>query len=178
MPQEEMFDVVDADDRVIGQAPRSEVHARGWLHRAVHILVFNSRGELLLQRRSAAKDQFPLCYTTSASGHVGAGETYEESAPRELEEELGLRAPLEFLAKFPASPDTAHEHSVVYRTVTDDAPVFDPGEIESGGFYPLAEVLRWSETEPEAFTPPFRLLLKWYVETYGLGDQRPRDGLR
>ena len=58
---EEFFDVVDERDRVIGRAPRSEVHARGWLHRAVHIFVFNSRGELLVQRRSAAMDMFPLC---------------------------------------------------------------------------------------------------------------------
>ena len=171
---EEIFDVVDAKDCVIGQAPRSEVHARGLLHRAVHILVFNSCGELLVQRRSATKDEFPLCFTTSASGHVSAGETYDESAPRELEEELGLRAPLEFLAKFPASRDTANEHSVLYRTVTDDVPVFDPAEIESGGYYRLDELLAWSEVEPEKFAPPFRLLLRWYVETYGSPDYRDR----
>lgn len=171
---EEIFDVVDAEDRVIGQAPRSEVHARGMLHRAVHILVFNTRGELLVQRRSASKDEFPLCFTTSASGHVSAGESYEESAPRELEEELGLRGPLEFLAKFPASPETANEHSVVYRTVTDDVPVFDPVEIESGGYYRLDELLEMSSAEPEKFSPPFRLLLQWYVETFGMPDYRDR----
>ena len=77
---EEMFDVVDEQDRVIGQAPRSEVHAKKLLHRAVHIFVFNSEGKLLIHRRSATKDEYPLCYTSSASGHVSAGETYDECA--------------------------------------------------------------------------------------------------
>ncbi len=52
---EEIFDVVDSEDRVIGQAPRSEVHAKKLLHRAVHIFVFNSRGQLLIHRRSARR---------------------------------------------------------------------------------------------------------------------------
>ena len=79
-----------AEDRVIRQERRSVVHAQGLLHRAVHIFVFNSRGQLLVQRRSASKDEFPLTYTSSASGHVGAGETYDACAPRELTEEIGL----------------------------------------------------------------------------------------
>ena len=102
---EELFDIVDEHDRVLGKMPRSEVHRRKLLHRAVSIFVFDSRGRLLLQQRSAAKDEYPLCYTSSASGHVTAGETYDETAPRELAEELGLTSPVERLAKFPAGPD-------------------------------------------------------------------------
>src|SRR4051812_18180622 len=98
---EEIFDVVDEDDRVIGQAPRSEVHARGLLHRAASVFVFNRDGQLLLQKRSATKDEFPGCWTSSASGHLSAGESYDESAPREMREEIGIDAPLEFLHKFP-----------------------------------------------------------------------------
>src|SRR5215472_10054324 len=92
---EEIFDVVDEHDRVVAQAPRSVVHAQKLLHRAVHIFVLNSRGELLLQKRSATKDEYPLCYTSSASGHLSAGETYETAAPRELAEELGLAGELQ-----------------------------------------------------------------------------------
>src|SRR5580765_3560579 len=126
---EEIFDVVDKHDRVVGQAPRSVVHAKKLLHRAVHIFVFNSQGELLVQKRSALKDEYPLCYTSSASGHLSAGETYEAAAPRELAEELGLAGPLEWLAKFPAGPQTSQEHTVLYRATTDAPPQIDPREI-------------------------------------------------
>jgi len=161
---EEIFDIVDDQDCVIGQVPRSEVHRRKMLHRAVSIFVFDSRGRLLLQLRSAAKDEYPLCYTSSASGHVSAGESYDETAPRELEEELGLTTPVERLAKFPAGPETANEFTVLYRTITDTPPKFDPGEIAGGAFYELAEIDPWIDREPERFSPPFRICFRWYQQ--------------
>ncbi|HUG92204.1 MAG TPA: NUDIX domain-containing protein, partial [Planctomycetaceae bacterium] len=158
---EELFDVVDADDRVIGQAARSEVHARGLLHRAVHVFVFDAQGRLLVQRRSAAKDEYPLCYTSSASGHVAAGETYDETAPRELEEELGLSLPLERLGKFAASPELAREHSVLYRATSEDCPRPDPHEIESVVWLTLDEIAAMLVRTPAEFSPPFRVLFGW-----------------
>src|SRR5262245_23856282 len=137
---EEIFDVVDEQDQVVGQAPRSVVHARRLLHRAVHVFVFNTRGELLLQKRSAHKDEYPLCYTSSASGHLSTGEAYESAAVRELDEELGLSGSLEWLAKFPAGPETSYEHTVLYRT-TSDAPLrIDRQEIDGATFHTLAEI--------------------------------------
>lgn len=158
MPQDnsaEIFDVCDAQDRVIGQAPRGEVHARRLLHRAVHIWVFNSRGDLLLHRRSAQKDEYPLCYTSSASGHLAAGEDYGVAAVRELQEELGLQGALEYVTKLPAGPETAYEHTVLYRLTSDDRPVPDPHEIESVEYLPPAEVASRLQHSPEAFSPPF-----------------------
>jgi len=160
---EEIFDICDADDNVTGQAPRSVVHARKWLHRAVHIWVFNSKGEFLTHLRSAIKDEFPSTYTSSASGHLSAGETYDEAAPRELEEELGLRAPLTYLTKLPASPDTAYEHTVLYECTTDEAPRPDPGEVAAVEFRPFAETAAKVAREPERFSPPFKQLVEWYV---------------
>lgn len=159
---EELFDVVDAEDRVIAQMPRSEVHARRLLHRAVHVFVFDPQGRLLLQRRSASKDEFPLVYTSSASGHVSAGDGYDETAPRELQEELGLSASLERLAKFPAAPETAFEHTVLYRTTTAATPHPDPGEIDSIEWLTLSEIDGRLAVEPEEFSPPFRVLFRWY----------------
>lgn len=164
---EEIFDVVDADDNVIGQAPRSEVHAKKLLHRAVNIFVFNSKGQLLLQKRSATKDEFPLCYTSSASGHLNAGESYDEAAPRELEEELRLKSPLEYLGKLPASPETAYEHSVLFRTVTDEQPVYHPEEIESGKYLYINEIESFITQQPDLFAPPFRELFRWYLKFHG-----------
>ncbi len=87
----ELFDVVDDQDRILRQEPRADVHRQRLLHRAVHILVFNSKGEVYLQRRSAKKDTYPNRWTTSCSGHVDAGEDYDTAAIREMEEELGLK---------------------------------------------------------------------------------------
>ena len=160
---EEIFDVCDAEDRVIGQAPRSVVHAQRLLHRAAHIFVFNSRNELLVQVRSASKDEFPLCYTSSASGHLSTGEDYLESAQRELEEEIGIVAPLEFLVKLPASPELAYEHSVLYRTRSDDVPRIDPVEVAELKRFTLPDLMRHLAEQPEKFSPPFRVLLEWYA---------------
>ena len=161
---EEIFDIVDTADQVIGAAPRSEVHARRLLHRAVNIFVFNTAGELLVQKRSATKDEFPLCYTSSASGHVSSGETYDQTAPRELAEELGLSGPLEFLVKLFDGEKTACEHSALYRLITDEPPIFDADEIESGAYYNLDDLTDRMTNNPEQFTPPFRVLFRWYLE--------------
>lgn len=161
---EELFDVVDEQDRVLRQAPRSEVHAQKWLHRASHIFVFNTRGELLVHRRSATKDECPQMFTSSASGHLAAGEDYAAAAVRELQEELGLTSPIQFLAVIPANgAETSFEHSGLFCTVTDDPPCFDPGEIESGEFLSLAEISRRLAESPQLFTPCFRTLFVWYV---------------
>jgi isopentenyl-diphosphate delta-isomerase type 1 len=159
---DELFDVVDAEDRVIGQERRSRVHARKLAHRAVHVFVFNSRGQLLVQRRSASKDEFPLTYTSSASGHVGATETYEDCAPRELSEEIGLEAPLERLVKLPASPETAHEFTVLFRAVTDGIPTPNESEVASLTYFTFDELRALLSAEPSAFSPPFATLLRWY----------------
>ena len=162
---EEMFDVVDQQDRVLYQSPRSVVHANRWVHRAVHIFVFNSRGELLIHRRSAIKDEAPLKYTSSASGHLSAGEDYAIAAIRELKEELGLTATVEFLGIFPANgAETSFEHSGLYRTTTDETPKFDPEEILSGEFRPLEEIEAMILRDPDDFTHCFRSLFRWYRE--------------
>jgi isopentenyl-diphosphate delta-isomerase len=164
---EEIFDVVDQDDHVLYQAPRSVVHANHWLHRAVHIFVFNSRGELLIHRRSATKDEAPLKYTSSASGHLSAGEDYATAAVRELEEELGLKASVEFLGIFPANGAmTSFEHSGLYRATTDEPPTFDPEEILSGEFHTLDEIKSMVAANPDDFTHCFRSLFAWYLERF------------
>lgn len=93
---EERFDIVD---RTTGEPtgetrPRSEVHAQGLYHRAVHIWLLSPHtGELLLQRRATHKDSWPNRWDISCAGHLSAGDTSIDAAVRELEEELGLRFP-------------------------------------------------------------------------------------
>jgi isopentenyl-diphosphate Delta-isomerase len=78
------------DDQVIGQATREDVYTNNHMHRIVHIFVRDRAGRFLLQIRSATVKYCPLHWSTSAGGHVQTGETYEEAARRELEEEIGL----------------------------------------------------------------------------------------
>ena len=91
---DEIFDVVDENDVVTGQATRAEVHREKLLHRAIHIFAFNRKGDLFLQKRSHLKDTHAGQWDSSASGHLDSGEDYAEAAVRELEEELesGRRA--------------------------------------------------------------------------------------
>ncbi|GGQ31218.1 MULTISPECIES: NUDIX hydrolase [unclassified Streptomyces] len=86
----EILDIVDEHDRVIGQAPRGEAYARGLRHRCAFVLARDADGRIFVHRRTAAKLVFPSLYDMFVGGVVGAGETYDEAALREAEEELGV----------------------------------------------------------------------------------------
>jgi isopentenyldiphosphate isomerase len=150
---EEIFDIVNERDEVIGKKPRSEVHRLGLMHRAVHVLVFNARGEVFLQKRSMSKDQQPGLWDSSASGHVDTGETYDACAVRELREEIGLSlsAPPERLFKLPASVETDQEHVWVYRCSAEGPFVLHPEEIERGDWFAEKAVSNWMKQKPEEF---------------------------
>lgn len=151
----ERFPVVDKEDRVLGDAPRSEVHGNNLRHRAVHILIFNEKGELFLQKRSRSKDRHPLLWDSSAAGHVDAGEDYDTAAERELREELGVTAELSRIAKLSASERTGEEFIWIYRGQHDGPFQLSRAEIEFGDFFPLDVVARWIEARPRDFAPGF-----------------------
>src|SRR6476661_6964611 len=151
----EQFPVVDEKDEVRGHAARSEVHGNNLRHRAVHILIFNRVGELYLQRRSRWKDRHPLKWDSSAAGHVVAGEGYDQTARRELKEELGLDVPLERIVKLPASSRTDNEFIWSYRGIVSGDPVPNKCEIERGVFFAPAVIDGWTSARPYDFAPAF-----------------------
>jgi isopentenyl-diphosphate Delta-isomerase len=159
---DELFDVVDHDDRVIGQAPRREVHARGLLHRAVHVLVHDAAGRLFLQLRSAVKDTFPNCWDSSCSGHLDAGEDYPTAARRELGEELGWHDgshPLRPVTKLPASPHTGHEFIEIFLLGPVSGPfILHPEEISDGLWVSPAQLDELLAQTPERFASALCLL--------------------
>ena len=150
---EEIFDVVNEQDEVIGRQTRSEVHRRGLLHRATHVLVFNARGQVFLQKRSMKKDRQPGVWDSSASGHVDSGEDYDACAVREVREEIGLAlpAPPRRLFKLPASAETDQEHVWIYQCDAEGPFTLHPDEIEAGGWFTPEEVDRWIADRPEEF---------------------------
>ena len=161
----ELFDVVDSENRVIGQDTRGEVHAKGLLHRSVHIWVFNSRGELFLQKRAMTKDENPGYWDSSAAGHLNAGEGYRTSAHRELMEELGISGELRFFMKFPACRETYWEHVETYLCTTDQKITINPMEISEGRFWPIPDLKESVCSHPGQFTSTFHLFFDNYLKS-------------
>ena len=161
---EEIFDVVDEHDRIVGRETRRRVHQLGLKHRAVHVLVFNTRGDLFLQKRSLLKDNWPGVWDSSSSGHVDAGEDYDPCAVRELREELGwiIDAPPERLFKIAACADTGQEHVWVYRLQAEGPFALHPEEIETGDWFHPDAVTAWIDRRPEDFASGFRLVWSLY----------------
>ena len=170
---EEIFDVVNERDEVIDRKPRGEVHARGLLHRAVHVLVFNSRGEVFLQKRSMKKDRQPGVWDSSSSGHVDSGEHYDETAVRELREEIGLDltsgtrgtrpSELEKLFKIDSCAETDAEFVWIYRCENDGPFQLHPDEIETGGWFAPGKVSGWIAERSQDFATAFVLIWKLFL---------------
>ena len=157
---EEIFDVVNERDEVIDRQPRHEVHRLGLKHRATHVLVFNSRGEVFLQKRSWKKDRQPGVWDSSASGHVDSGEDYDACAIRELREEIGLVVahPLERLFKLDACAETDQEFVWVYRCTGEGPFTLKEDEVETGGWFSREQIERWLAERPQDFTTAFVML--------------------
>tara|TARA_R100000027_G_scaffold38198_2_gene28176 strand:- start:3738 stop:4259 length:522 start_codon:yes stop_codon:yes gene_type:complete len=158
----EWFDVVDENDRVIGKETRGEVHRKKLLHRAIHVFVFNSSGQLYLQKRSATKDTAPNRWVSSCSGHVDSGEDYETAARRELGEELGIdgnSAELEEIRAVDAVRETGHEFVRLYQILRYDGAIIpDPAEVSDGIWKKPDEIEEWIARAPREFSLSFLYL--------------------
>ncbi|RME38122.1 MAG: NUDIX domain-containing protein, partial [Deltaproteobacteria bacterium] len=155
MQDKELFDIVDEEDRVVGRATRSECHGNpSLIHRVVHVLVFDCKGCLLLQKRHPDKDIQPGKWDTSVGGHLDAGEDYLQAARREMAEELGIRGvPLTFLYKSRIRNEIESENVATYMVQWDGPIRSNPDEI--------TEVRYWRPVDIEKslglglFTPNF-----------------------
>ncbi len=162
-PAEEMVQVVDENNNETDAVPRRVMREKCLIHRATYVLVFNSRGELFVQKRTAIKDIYPGFYDIAAGGVVLAGETYRRSAERELSEELGISG-VELTHHFDFFYEDKSRNRVwgsVWSCVYDGDMVFQEEEVESGFFAFPADILAMSETSD--FTPDGIEVLKRFV---------------
>ena len=157
---EDIFDVVDENDQVIGQAERSRVHREGLRHRAVHVFLFDRRGRLFLQKRSQNKDSWPGAWDSSCSGHVDSGETYAEAVVRELGEELGWTPPeaLAEVLKVDACSETGQEFVILYRGLADGPFDLNTDEIIGGDWLTPEEIDHRVRDRPDDYALSFRYL--------------------
>ena len=162
---EEIFDVVNERDEVVGRAPRREVHRTGLMHRAIHVFIFNAHGEIFLQKRSMSKDSSPGLWDSSASGHLDSGEDYDACAVRELREEIGLvvSAPPRRVCKVSPCAKTGQEFVWLYEGASEGPFTLHPEEIERGGWFTRERVTKWVNERPQDFAPAFVLLWKKFA---------------
>jgi isopentenyldiphosphate isomerase len=141
----EMLDVVDLNDVVVGSKTRGEVHRLQLPHRSVHVLVFNPDKDLLLQKRSMLKDECAGMWDSSCAGHVEAGQSYAETVAREFEEELGvaLTADPDYLFKMQPTPGNGMEFAAVYRVCHDGPFTYAEDEIDELQWFSTAQLDAW-----------------------------------
>lgn len=149
--QKELFVVVNKNDVVMGYKSRYDCHHNNILiHRAAGTAVFNSKGELLLLKRSKTKDLGAGLWDVSSAGHVNKNESYEQTAKRELFEELGIDSPLAFHSKTFFSDANESEMCVLFTTTYNGTYTVNKEEIEEIMFiHPdiLAEKVRVKEIQ-------------------------------
>lgn len=164
----ELFDVVNDRNEVIGQETRGEVHRQGLLHRAVHVFVMNSRGEVFLQKRSHLKDVSPLKWDSSSAGHLDAGESYADCAIREVREENGIQIQeTELALELAAGVHTDFEF-VQLRMAHHNGPMrCPPEEIAYGEWFPPDLITQWIEARPQDFAKGFISCWKAWLAKVG-----------
>jgi isopentenyl-diphosphate delta-isomerase type 1 len=132
----EVFDLVDGEDRVIGQVRRAEAHHDpSLLHRSVQVLILADDGRVLLQRRSQRKDLFPGYFCASASGHVASGDDYLTTAQRELQEELGIQMPLRFIGTVLVRSEYETEMTAIFAGRSNGPFHFNALETDGGEYF-------------------------------------------
>lgn len=165
--QDERLDLVDDEDRVVGQAWRTEVYRSGMSNfRVINAFLVNRLGELWLPRRAPTKRLFPMALDVSVGGHVMSGENYEQAFHRELREELGLD--LALLSYRPLGYLTPYRDGVsafmqVYEIPTDTSPDYNRNDFDDALWLsPEAALARIRQGEPAKDDLP-RLIRRFYI---------------
>lgn len=154
--------LVDSDDNPVGEMEKLQAHEEGLLHRAISVFIYNSKGEMLLQRRAFGKYHSAGLWSNTCCSHPRPGETTDNAAVRRLEEEMGMHVELtkafsfEYRAPFIGGL-VEHELDHVYVGVSDDTPVLDPEEAAEWQYVPVDVVRREMKKYPHRYTEWFKI---------------------
>lgn len=160
--------LVDEHDNVLGTMDKMEAHRQGVLHRAFSILLFNSKGEMLIQKRARDKYHSGGLWTNTCCSHPQPDESMAEATRRRLKHEMGIDIPTHFAYKFiyrvPLDKDlTEHEYDHVFTGTFDGVPVVNPEEVEDWKFVNVQALKKDVEANPAHYTHWFRLILNHAV---------------
>lgn len=157
---DELIDVVDAQDHVVGTMPRSRVRETPINYRVAHVFVFDTKGRLLLQRPAAGKAS-AFRWGSSVAGHVQSGEGYEAAAAREFREELGVKAPPLSHVGTTWLDDGGRRKFIGVFTAACEGPFSpDPAEVAGLDFYRVSDVRRLLREEPGTFSTTFERVFR------------------
>lgn len=156
--------LVNSQDEVVGSMEKLEAHRKGELHRAFSILVYNSNGEMLLQKRASSKYHSGGLWTNACCSHQKPNEGSRQAAKRRLKEEIGIDANPEFLYKFiyKAKLDnglTEHEYDHVFTCTSDQHPKLNLDEAEDYKYIPMKDLFEDIDANPFHYTFWFRMIV-------------------
>ncbi|MDX1349198.1 MAG: isopentenyl-diphosphate Delta-isomerase [Putridiphycobacter sp.] len=163
--------LVNEHDEPMGLMEKMEAHQKGLLHRAFSVFVFNTKGELLLQKRAASKYHSPNLWTNTCCSHPREKETTLEAANRRLMEEMGMTCHLKHAFHFiyQVSLDQGmieHELDHVFIGTTDNLPVINPSEVGAYDYFPISDLSKQVIDQPEKFTEWFKICFDEVLKHY------------
>lgn len=161
---------VDENDNVIGLRPITDFYTGKFIHRASHLILFNSKNEILLQKRAPTKIWYPNLYTFSVSGTV-ANETYEECINHEMLEEIGIQIPVKFAFKYHFFDEVDKAFHAIFVGKSDEKITPDGVEMSKIKWISVDDLKTDLKEHPEKYTPPFvKGMTKFLDEFYKSED--------
>jgi isopentenyl-diphosphate delta-isomerase len=163
--KEEEVVLVDELNEVLGYMGKLEAHTKGLLHRAISVIIFNDKGEMLVQQRALSKYHWAGIWSNTCCTHPRQDETFQAAAERRLFEELGFNTPLTeqfhfmYKAKDEASGLTEHEYDTVFSGTYNENFEFNKEEIEAVRWMTYTEVKQEMSDKPEAYSFWFKIIL-------------------
>jgi isopentenyl-diphosphate Delta-isomerase len=156
--------LVDEFDNAIGTMEKLEAHQKGILHRAFSVLLFNSKGEILLQKRAIGKYHSGGLWTNTCCSHPLPGESMQEATRRKLIQEMGIDLKPDFAYKFIYKTNLddnliEHEYDHVFIGTHDGDPIINDEEVEDWKFTDLLSLRMDIKENPEAYTYWFKLII-------------------